>query len=331
MPVKMPVEKFDEAVDFIVPRISNVLKSLSDLVKQSTYEIRLRSNRPVVLVTSQGSVLITGTGRITSIFGDNLLSAGAEEVGETFSRMCGYSVHSHAEDIANGFVTLEGGHRAGICGTAVYLSGAIKTLRDINTINLRIARENSSAADRLFKTLFQDKLNSVIIAGPPSSGKTTVLRDLARRLSGQDRMYKVAVVDERCEIAAVRGGIPQTDTGLNCDVLSSYAKGDGIMSAVRSLSPDMIVCDEVGGIEEISAIEAGLNSGVMFAVSVHACSREELIRRPQLRRLLMTFAFDYVVLLNRNRPCEISKIYRTDELTDEIRRNYIDSLNANNA
>ncbi|MCR4615300.1 MAG: Flp pilus assembly complex ATPase component TadA [Clostridiales bacterium] len=331
MPVKMSDEKFDEAVEFVVPRIRNVLSSLSPLTKESTYEIRMRANKPVVLVTAQGSVLITDTGRITSIRCDNLLTAGGDEIDETFSRMCGYSVHSHAEDIANGFVTLEGGHRAGICGTAVYLNGSIKTLRDINTINLRIARENRGAADRLFKALFEKRLNSIVIAGPPSSGKTTVLRDLARRLSGEDKMYKISIVDERCEIASVKGGIPQTDTGINCDVLSSYSKGDGIMSAVRSLSPDMIVCDEVGGIEEISAIEAGLNSGIMFAVSVHACSRDELIRRPQLRRLLMTFAFDYVVLLNRSRPCEISKIYRTDELTDEIRRNYIDLTGSDNA
>lgn len=148
-----------------------------------------------------------------------------------------------------------------------------------------------------------------------------LLRDLARQLSagGGCGSLRVAVVDEREEIAAVYEGVAQNDLGYNCDVLSGYPKGEAILSALRSLSPEVIICDEAGGMEEVQAIEAGVNAGVKFIASIHASTKEDLLHRPQARRLLETGAFDRVVMLaGGGLPGRISQIYRAEELIDEI-------------
>ncbi len=319
-------KRFDNAVANITPRIQKLLMDISSEDKENIWEIRMRNNAPVILFGSGGVFFLNRNSRISRLYSDSAVTMNLAEINDTFTRLCGYSVHTHSETIANGFVSVEGGHRAGICGTAVFSDNEISSVRDISSINLRIARENTQASKQLCELLFSDGLRSIIIAGPPTSGKTTMLRDLTRRLSSGfcGNYYKTVVIDERGEIAAVHRGNAGNDVGLNCDVLSAYPKGEGILTALRSLSPEIIICDEVGGMAEIEAIESGLNSGVKFAVSVHASSREELLSRPQIRRLLMTFAFDEIVLLKGGcSPCVISKIFRTGELLNEISRDIV--------
>lgn len=145
-------------------------------------------------------------------------------------------------------------------------SGTVKSFRDISSVNLRIAHEIPGAADEIYPSLFSQGIVSAIIAGPPLSGKTTLLRDLARRLSGVSggRYYRVAIVDERGEIAASSGGCPQCDVGFS-DVLTGYPKDVGILTALRTLSPQIIICDEIGNLSETKRILEGMNSGVNFS------------------------------------------------------------------
>ncbi|MBO5859493.1 MAG: stage III sporulation protein AA, partial [Clostridia bacterium] len=204
----------------------------------------------------------------------------------------------------------------GIGGTAVTENGRITSVRDINCINLRIAREICGAADEIYSRCFLNGLSGLIVAGPPSSGKTTVLRDLARQLSGGERgvFAKVFVCDERGEIGAVHNGKVQNDLGLNCDVLTSYPKSEGILIGLRSFSPDIIICDEIATEEEVSAIESGLCSGVHFVLSVHAMSKKDLSSKPIVQRLLETGSFDNVVLLSGRNIGNTENIFSAGDL-----------------
>ena len=196
-------DSFDSAVDFLDDRLRTALLGVDSRVKESAYEIRLRAARPVVIVTRGGSLFVYESGRTGSVYSPGALAATPAELQASFSRMCGYSVHSNSAAAASGFISLAHGHRAGVCGTAVMAeNGTVKAFRDISSVNLRIAHEVRGAADEIYTRLFNNGAVSAIIAGPPLSGKTTLLRDLARRLSGPSggNFFRVAVVDERGEI-----------------------------------------------------------------------------------------------------------------------------------
>lgn len=177
-------DSFDSAVDFLDDRLRTALLGVDSRVKESAYEIRLRAARPVVIVTHGGSLFVYESGRTGLVFSPGALAATPAELQASFSRMCGYSVHSNSAAAASGFISLAHGHRAGVCGTAVMAeSGTVKSFRDISSVNLRIAHEIPGSADEIYPSVFSHGIVSAIIAGPPLSGKTTLLRDLARRLS----------------------------------------------------------------------------------------------------------------------------------------------------
>lgn len=241
-------------------------------------EIRLRTGRRAVAVTLDGE-LIPCSGIFTQ-----------QDINECFLELCRDSVHSFAKEIAEGYITLSGGHRVGFCGTAVVRDGRLSALRDISSLNIRFAREVRGCAQELCGRLFRGGLCSVMICGRPLSGKTTVLRDMARILGGS---HRIALVDSRGELAAVHGGVPALDIGENTDVLNGYSKAEGIMCALRSLSPEMVICDEIG--DDAEQIRQCSCCGVYLAVSAHAASIDELVRRPALSGVLPYF--DKAVLL----------------------------------
>ena len=231
----------------------------------SVAEIRIRVGRPAVCV---------------NIFGDMSVCSEPFTAGETeefFAEICRYSVHSFQEDIARGFVTLDGGHRVGICGTAVTENGRIAFIKDISGLNIRVAHQISGCSDEIFKRFFTSEkggLCSLLIAGKPLSGKTTILRDLARSLGERRR---VTIIDSRNEISASVRGMPSLDVGLNTDVLCGCGKSEGIMLALRSLSPEVIICDEIAHDED--AVEQALFCGVKIIAAAHAASLKELDSR----------------------------------------------------
>ena len=294
------IKRFEQAVSALTPRISELLLKLNNEEKNSIREIRLRVHKPVAAVTEQGICFLLESGRLTSIYSEVAVKADEKEVEDSFNRICGYSVYSFRDAINRGYITVSGGHRAGVAGTAVTENGKVCAVRNVNCINLRIAREIKGSGEEIFSRCFSKGIGGLIVAGPPSSGKTTVLRDLARLLSGAEKglLAKVFVCDERGEIGAVHCSAPQNDIGINTDLITSYPKSEGILIGLRSFSPDIIICDEIATEEEAVAIESGLCSGVCFALSIHAESEKDLRSKSLFMRLVQTGCFDNIVLLS---------------------------------
>lgn len=267
--------KKDELVRYFSGKTGNAIGKISNTFFEEIHEIRLRVNRPLTVAYGGKLSYITADGQLT--YNDkNAVNVTEQEMQKCFEAVCQYSVHSFRREIAEGFVTVSGGHRVGLCGTPVIQSGEVENIKNISSLNFRIAHEIKGCADELYRNIFSDSLCNFLLAGVPSSGKTTLLRDLTRILGGR---FKTSVIDERGEIAAVRNGLPQNDVGINTDVFDGYPKPVGISAAVRVMSPQIIVCDEIGSEEDFSAVQNASYSGVYVAASIHAASMEELLSK----------------------------------------------------
>ena len=308
--------RFDQAVSALCPSLKEVLMNIPQSVRQSIFEVRLRAGKPIALTCPNKTWFVDAQGQLHNIPAYGRVVT-MREISDSVVTLCTYSVHSHQQEIKNGFISMPGGHRAGICGTAVTDGSAVDAVRDISSVNLRIARDVRGVATPLIERIFSKKLCGLLIIGIPSSGKTTVLRDLARQLAcgnAGHRHYKVAVIDERCELAAVYEGVAQNDLGPCCDILSGYPKAQGIHTAVRTLSPDVILCDEIGGSDEVESILDGVNCGVCMVATAHASSVGELLRRPQILRLLEHGVFERIAVLGgADLPGHISSIVEVGE------------------
>lgn len=323
MEVQNTQNRFNQAVSSLSPKLKSLLLGIPNSAKLTVFEVRLRVGKPIMLTCAERSWFVDDRSQLLNLPKNPYITT-QNDIADSVVSMCSHSIHSHQHEFKDGYISLRGGHRAGICGTAVMSNCKISTVRDITSVNLRIAREITGAADALIELIFLNNICGVLIAGIPSSGKTTVLRDLARQLaSGKTgRFIKVAVVDERCELGAVYDGVPQNDLGHSSDILSGYPKAEGIMTAVRTLSPQVIVCDEIGGSSESDGIIEGLNSGVKVIATAHAGTIAEILRRPQIMRLLESGAFEKIVRLSSAQsPGKIRQIVEVGELFAKNRRN----------
>jgi len=323
MDVQTSANRFDQAVSTLPVELKEALTGIPKRIKATAFEVRLRVDRPIALTCAGQCWFVDRESQLHNVPSGCFIIT-SEHLSQAVVSMCAYSVHSHQQELANGYISLRGGHRAGISGTAVVSNGKINAVRDITSINLRVARQVYGAADRLVEQIFKSKLCGVLIAGVPSSGKTTILRDLARQLAdGQTGRYiRVAVVDERGELGAVFEGVPQNNLGAACDILSNYPKGIGILTAVRTLSPQVIICDEIGSREEADSMLDGLNCGVKMIATAHASTVDELLRRRQIARLLEYGAFEKIVMLgDADAPGCIKNIVEAGDLHVEAFRN----------
>lgn len=290
-------QNFNSAAKFVSTVIREKLLNIPETIKKQTYEIRLRSMKPLSLVGAYGTLFLNIDASLSGIT-ENAIIITSEDIKDTFNRICAYSIHTFQRFVNNGYIPMENGNRAGVCGTAVCENGMITNVKDISSINLRIAREIKGCADEILN-FFPGEISSFIIAGAPSSGKTTIIRDIARQLSsGRNGKYvRTALIDERREISGIINGYASSDVGICTDILDSYPKSEAIDIAVRTLSPQLIICDEISSVKEVEAIKRGINCGVKFIVTVHAGSEEELFLRTQIEELLMTYTFEKVFLL----------------------------------
>ena len=274
--------------------VSSALMGINSEQKDKVQEVRLYSGGPLAVFCENKLWYVCEDGSLSENPAEGFVVTG-QHIQECFRKLCGYAVHTHEEEIAQGFISVQGGHRAGLGGTGFVRANGSRGLRDISSICLRISRQVKGCADQLMEVMNTSGDGGLLLAGPPGSGKSTLLRDMARQLSLQGK--KVAVIDERGEISAVNGFAIECDLGPNCDVIAGVKKGEGIMMAVRCLSPQYIICDELGNAEEIEALSAGLCSGVTAITSIHAGNMEQLQRKPQYRLLVQSGAFERIAFL----------------------------------
>ena len=254
-----------------------------------TEEIRLRIGRVPSLVLPEGEMDITNAAAVT---GKDLV-----HLVEIASR---WSMHAVLEQLRRGYLSVEGGHRLGLCGTVIMDGEQVQNLRDISSADLRVARQLRGIARTVAGQLWQDgQLQNTLILAPPGAGKTTLLRDLIRCVSEGEvgPPQRVAVADERGELAAVWQGRPQMELGRCTDVLDGCPKAQAIPMLLRGMSPQVIAVDEITQREDIRAIEQAVGCGTALLATAHGSGTADLRRRPLYRDLVEKRIFHKLVTI----------------------------------
>ncbi|MDO4542250.1 MAG: stage III sporulation protein AA [Bacillota bacterium] len=292
-------------IGYLPTSVADGVKLLPDSKKNFLEELRLRIDRPVRVVFPSGtSPVFDGDG--------NEIVLKGEDIRRTVYRMTEGSVYALEEEFRRGYVTIPGGHRVGISGRVVLDGGKVKGIRDIFSLNFRVAREIKGCGSSLLpKLMDKGKPLNTLIFSPPRGGKTTLLRDLTRLLSSGsgDTVLNVALIDQRSEIAGSFLGQPQLDVGPSTDVLDGAPKAEGMMMAIRSLGPQVVVTDEIGDMEEKTAIIEAVNSGIALILSAHGSSYEDICRRPLLKELMSMGVFNRLVELGNTGSNRVKAVY----------------------
>lgn len=233
------------------------------------------------------------------------------------SNISSNSIYSVQNDINKGFVTIEGGNRIGIAGEIVIVDGKIKNVKEISSMNIRVSKEFIGISDSVMDKIIQDGIvRNTIILSPPGLGKTTLLRDIVRNLSGYG--YNVSLIDERGEIAAMYDGKPSLNLGDRTDVISFVDKSLGMQMAVRSLAPDVVCTDEIGNEQDVEAVKYLCKSGVSFITTMHGKCIDDIKRGP-MKKIIDDGYLDTVIVLSKRCGIgSIEKIYTNLSVMEEI-------------
>lgn len=253
----------------------------------SLYEIYINSGKRTALYTENGKI------KIGNPIPQN-------KIRDIFAALCEYSVHTYKDEICEGYITSKGGFRIGICGTALYQNEKIIGIKDISALNIRIPHEVIGSAEKIAELY---KNCGILIVGPPCCGKTTVLRDFSRIVS-MDK--KTVIIDERSEIAALNHGIPFFDIG-EASIMNEFKKSDGMIRAVRSMGPEIIVCDEFGGTKDIESAFYAMKSGAFIVASAHAFDEDDFITKPFSKEIIKSGIFKFFVFLGKDKKIKTIK------------------------
>ncbi|QHE52921.1 stage III sporulation protein AA [Pontibacillus sp. HMF3514] len=281
----------DEILRILPPHIEDEIRKIPDTDLIQLQEIRYRINRPLELIFDHKYECLTHV-IPTAQDGQFLLN-----------KLGDHSIYRLEDELREGYITIAGGHRVGLSGKVNTDQGTVKAIRHISSYNIRIAKEKIGVATSLVEQLYQnDDYQNTLIIGPPQTGKTTLLRDMARIMSQGDQNHpskKVAIIDERSEIAGCIKGVPQHQVGMRTDVMDACPKAEGMMMMIRSMSPEILIVDEIGSEADVKAIMEAVYAGVTIISTVHGDRYEAIKQRPSLAKLFHQKVFKRLVVLER--------------------------------
>lgn len=274
---------FREILTRLPSSVCQELEILPDSDLRELEEIRLRCGQRIMLRYA---------GREKSL----VRIVGKDDLQKILNNLIKYSYYAYEEDLAKGFVTIEGGHRVGICGKAVVKSGQPSLIKEVSSMNIRFTKEIKGCANSLLPVIIKDdKPENILIVSPPGCGKTTLLRDMARCMSM--RRIQVAICDERSEIAGMYNSSPSFDLGPRTDVLDGCDKVHGIPILIRSMAPDVIITDEIGKAGDVNAVEQCMNAGISLITSIHGSCRKD-VENSNISSLLEKKFFASIIYLS---------------------------------
>ncbi len=299
-------KSIDKILKYLPKKIRNVMYFLPT---EGLEEIRLRQGLPIALYYSDRCLYITKDGKL-SVSYTGCMVATKQDLIEGVELISEASVYALGDEIKNGYITVDGGNRVGICGSTVLSDGKIVNINYISALNYRIAKEVIGVARDVMPYIYnRPNVRNTLIISPPQCGKTTLLRDVARSLSEEGK--KVSIIDERNEISAMTDGYFGYNLGASCDVLKGATKAEGSLLMLRSMSPDVIVTDELGEEEEGRVLSKLASSGVNLISTIHAKNREDLKKRKEIASMTEFFSC-FVTLSRRNGVGTVEEIYCVD-------------------
>jgi stage III sporulation protein AA len=307
----------DELLKVLSLKLRTIMGKLT-LDYDKLQEIRLRMNAPLLIIYANQESFITEDAKIS----DNPRKAiiiTKNEIKETMEYISNYSLYAFEDEIRQGFITINGGHRIGIAGKTIMEDDVIKGMKHISFINIRLAHQVKGCANPVLPYLFNEQASGIyhtLIISPPRCGKTTLLRDIIRQLSDGSSHHSgmsIGVVDERSEIGACYMGTPQNELGMRTDILDCCPKAKGMMMLIRSMSPQIIAVDEIGSKEDMDAIDYVIGCGCKLIATVHGSSIEDIKNKPILGELVKKKLFErYIILSNIKGVGHLEEIYDTE-------------------
>ena len=287
--------RIEEIIRYFPINISSLLyKAINqnEKIKEQIQEIRIRVGRPIILKLQNLDILIEYIVNQTEIL-------------HILEKICENSIYAYKNQICNGYITIKGGHRIGITGSAVVENEKIINIKYITSLNFRIARQVLNCSNKIIGQVIDEKnqdIYNTLIVSPPGRGKTTILRDLIRKLSnGIDEInFKgrtCGVVDERGEIAAMYKGVPQNDIGIRTDIIENISKAKGIKILIRTMAPEIIACDEIGSKEDVEAIQEAIISGVKGIFTMHGKTLEDVKSNNQINKLIEENKIEKIIFI----------------------------------
>ncbi|HIT70836.1 MAG TPA: stage III sporulation protein AA [Candidatus Scatovivens faecipullorum] len=289
-------------------KIQNILNEEIGEKYNILEEIRIRVQKPIILKFNNNEKIVR-------------YLCNTEEILNILQAICENSIYTYQKQIAEGFVTIQGGHRVGISGSCVIENGKVININYVNSLNFRISRQVIGVGKKVLKHILdleEKNLYNTLIISPPGAGKTTLVRDIVRQVSSGIKDYKfkglnVGLVDERGEIAALYKGVPQNDVGVKTDVIENVSKAIGMKMLIRSMAPQVIVADEIGNYEDVEAINYAICSGCKGIFTAHGSTFDDIYLNPVLKNLINVKIFEVIIFLDVKNKGVLKEVYKLNK------------------